>query len=178
LLGHLSTTVLVDRGDAAHRISLVKDEVIVHEGFGFAFEELVLESEGLEVGDGFIGVRIGIYAVEGGTVGERIGEVLPGTLRFDAQGTPRSEVDTLTRATGDLVFIFDGSQAGGLMASAQGGSLADVEVVRVTIYNLPHSHVVWLGWGMMMLGMAAVTWAGRKPHDGKQPDGESEPEEE
>jgi hypothetical protein len=31
---------------------------------------------------------------------------------------------------------------------------------------------------MMMLGMAAVTWAGRKPHDGKQPDGESEPEEE
>ena len=178
LLGHLSTTVLVDRGDAAHRISLVKDEVIVHEGFGFAFEELVLESEGLEVGDGFIGVQIGIYAVEGGTVGERIGEVLPGTLRFDAQGTPRSEVDTLTRATGDLVFIFDGSQAGGLMASAQGGSLADVEVVRVTIYNLPHSHVVWLGWGMMMLGMAAVTLAGRKPHDGKQPDGESEPEEE
>jgi len=178
LLGHLSTTVLVDRGDAAHRISLVKDEVIVHEGFGFAFEELVLESEGLEVGDGFIGVRIGIYAVEGGTVGERIGEVLPGTLRFDAQGTPRSEVDTLTRATGDLVFIFDGSQAGGLMASAQGGSLADVEVVRVTIYNLPHSHVVWLGWGMMMLGMVAVTWAGRKPHDGKQHGGESEPEEE
>ncbi|MEC8264666.1 MAG: cytochrome c biogenesis protein CcsA, partial [Candidatus Thermoplasmatota archaeon] len=31
LLGHLSTTVLVDRGDASHRVSLVKDEVIVHD---------------------------------------------------------------------------------------------------------------------------------------------------
>ena len=28
LLGHLSTTVLVDRGDASHRVSLVKDEVL------------------------------------------------------------------------------------------------------------------------------------------------------
>ena len=55
ILGHLSTTVLVDRGDATHRISLVKDEVIVHEGFGFEFDELILESEDLEVGDGFIG---------------------------------------------------------------------------------------------------------------------------
>jgi cytochrome c biogenesis factor len=160
LLGHLSTTVLVDRGDAAHRISLVKDEVIVHEGFGLVFEELVLESEGLEVGDGFIGVRIGIFEVNNGEVGDRLGEVLPGTLRFDAQGTPRSEVDTLTRLTGDLVFIFDGSQAGGLMATAQSGSLSDVEVVRVTVYNLPHAHTVWLGWGVMMLGMATVTWAG------------------
>ena len=178
LLGHLSTTVLVDRGDAAHRISLVKDEVIIHDGFGFVFEELVLESENLEVGDGFIGVQIGIFAVENGDVGERIGEVLPGTLRFDNQGTPRSEVDTLTRATGDLVFIFDGSQAGGLMASAQGGSLSDVEVVRVTIYNLPHSHVVWLGWGMMMLGMLAVAWTGMKRDNGMQPGGESQHEEE
>jgi len=137
-----------------------------------------LESENLEVGDGFIGVQIGIFAVENGDVGERIGEVLPGTLRFDDQGTPRSEVDTLTRATGDLVFIFDGSQAGGLMASAQGGSLSDVEVVRVTIYNLPHSHVVWLGWGMMMLGMLSVAWTGMKRDNGMQPGGESQHEEE
>ena len=49
LLGHLSTTVLVDRGDASHRLSLVKDEVIVHEGMGYEFTALVLESEDLEV---------------------------------------------------------------------------------------------------------------------------------
>ena len=161
LLGHLSTTVLVDRGDASHRISLVKDEVIVHQGFGFEFEELVLQSDGLEVGDGFIGVRINIYQMDGSEVGEKIGDVLPGTLRFDSQGTPRSEVATLTQLTGDLVFIFDGTQAGSLMNTAQGGSAEDVELVRVTVYNLPHSHVVWLGWCMMMAGMALVTWAGK-----------------
>ena len=161
LLGHLSTTVLVDRGDASHRISLVKDEVIVHQGFGFEFEELVLQSDGLEVGDGFIGVRINIYQMDGSEVGEKIGDVLPGTLRFDSQGTPRSEVATLTQLTGDLVFIFDGTQAGSLMNTAQGGSVEDVELVRVTVYNLPHSHVVWLGWCMMMAGMALVTWAGK-----------------
>jgi hypothetical protein len=64
------------------------------------------------------------------------------------------------------------------MASAQGGSLSDVEVVRVTIYNLPHSHVVWLGWGMMMLGMLAVAWTGMKRDNGMQPGGESQLEEE
>lgn len=160
LLGHLSTTVLVDRGAAEHRLSLVKDEVILHEGLGFEFTELVLESEGLDVGDGFIGAKITVYALNDGSVGEAIGEVMPGTLRFDSQGIPRSEVDTLTRMTGDVVFIFDGSQAGALMSTAQGGSLDDVEIVRVTVYNLPHSHTVWLGWVTMMAGMALVAAAG------------------
>ena len=162
LLGHLSTTVLVDRGDASHRLSLVKDEVIVHEGLGFEFTELVLESEGLEVGDGFIGVSIDVFAMDGATVGEQIGTVTPGTLRFDDQGIPRSEVATLTRLTGDVVFIFDGSQAGALMASSNGGSLEDIELVRVTVYDLPHSHLVWAGWVMMMGGMALVALAGIK----------------
>ena len=162
LLGHLSTTVLVDRGDASHRLSLVKDEVIVHEGMGFEFTELVVEDEGLEVGDGFIGVRIHVYTMEGTAVGERIGTVTPGTLRFDSQGIPRSEVATLTRLTGDIVFIFDGSQAGALMSSSNGGGLESIELVRVTIYDLPHSHAVWAGWTMMMGGMALVAFAGTK----------------
>jgi hypothetical protein len=162
LLGHLSTTVLVDRGDASHRLSLVKDEVIVHEGLGFEFTGLVLESDGLEVGDGFIGVRIDVYTVEDGEVGSLLGTVTPGTLRFDSQGVPRSEVATLTRLTGDIVFIFDGSQAGALMSSSNGGDLENVELVRVTVYDLPHSHLVWLGWGMMMVGMALVAFAGAK----------------
>ena len=161
LLGHLSTTVLVDRGDASHRLSLVKNEVIVHEGMGFEFTELVLESD-LEVGDGFIGVRIDVYTMEGSEVGDLIGTVTPGTLRFDSQGMPRSEVATLTRLTGDIVFIFDGSQAGALMSSSNGGDLETIELVRVTVYDLPHSHLVWLGWGMMMAGMAFVAFAGAK----------------
>ena len=160
ILGHLSTTVLVERGDAAHRISLVKDEVIVHDGLGFEFTEVVLTSDGLEVGDGFIGVEISVYEMDGTEVGEKIGEVLPGTLRFDSQGVPRSEVATLTRLTGDVVFIFDGSQASSLMATAQGSDVDEIQLVRVTVYNLPHSHVVWLGWCAMMAGMALVAWSG------------------
>ena len=159
LLGHLSTTVLVDRGDASHRVSLVKDEVIVHNGLGFEFVGLELESEGLEVGDGFIGVRIKVYEMDGNTVGTHIGEVVPGTLRFDSQGVPRPEVAALTRLTGDVVFIFDGSQAGGLMASAV-ATVESIELVVVTVYDLPHSHLVWVGWCAMMGGMALVTWAG------------------
>lgn len=162
LLGHLSTTVLVDRGDASHRLSLVKDEVIVHEGMGYEFTALVLESEGLEVGDGFIGVQINVYTMDGRSVGDLIGTVTPGTLRFDSQGIPRSEVATLTRLTGDIVFIFDGSQAGALMSSSNGGGLEDIELVRVTVYDLPHSHLVWAGWTMMMAGMVLVAFAGAK----------------
>ena len=75
---------------------------------------------------------------------------------------PRSEVATLTRLTGDIVFIFDGSQAGALMSSSNGGDLETIELVRVTVYDLPHSHLVWLGWGMMMAGMALVAFAGAK----------------
>ena len=160
LLGHLSTTVLVDRGDASHRVSLIKDEVIVHNGLGFEFVGLELESEDLEVGDGFIGVRIKVYEMDGNSIGSQIGEVVPGTLRFDSQGIPRSEVATLTRLTGDVVFIFDGSQAGGLMASAGSDGLDSIELVRVTVYDLPHSHLVWVGWCAMMGGMTLVAWAG------------------
>ena len=46
------------------------------------------------------------------------------------------------------------------MATAQGGNLENVELVRVTVYNLPHSHVVWLGWVTMMGGMALVSLVG------------------
>ena len=160
LLGHLSTTVLVDRGDASHRLSLVKDETIVYEDMGFEFTGLENQSTGLEVGDGFIGANINVYEMEDGDQRTLIGEVTPGTLRFDSQGFPRSEVATLTRWTGDVVFIFDGSQAGTLMTAAGDGGLESIELVRVTIYDLPHSHAVWIGWCTMMLGMALIVIAG------------------
>ena len=37
------------------------------------------------------------------------------------------------------------------------GEIDDVERIRVTAYNLPGSHLVWIGWALMLLGMA-LTW--------------------
>ena len=54
------------------------------------------------------------------------------------------------------MFIFDGSQANGLMQqTAQNGS-DSIELVRVTVYDLPASHLVWLGWTTMLFGMGMI----------------------
>jgi hypothetical protein len=159
LIGHITTTVLVDRGDASHRITLVKDELVINGGYGFEFTELVATDDGLEVGDGFVGVSITVYDMDGGEKQE-IGVVEPGMLRFDRTGTARSEVDVLTRWSGDMVFIFDGTQAQGLMQQTSSEGLDSVNLVRVTIYDLPGSHLVWIGWAIMMLGMLGVTYSG------------------
>jgi hypothetical protein len=29
-------------------------------------------------------------------------------------------------------------------------------MVRVTIYDLPNSHLVWSGWSLMLIGMAQI----------------------
>ena len=168
LIGHAYTTVLVDRGDASHRVTMVKDEIVVNGNFGYEFTGLRLTSENLEVGDGYVGIQINVYEVSQGSIGDMIGTVEPGMLRFDTttdsgwvlQSTSRSEVDTLTRWSGDIVFIFDGSQANGLMQqTAQNGS-DSVQIVRVTVYDLPASHLVWLGWSTMLLGMGVVVIGG------------------
>jgi len=164
LIGHAYTTVLVDRGDASHRITMVKDEIVLDGDYGYEFVGLRMTSENLEVGDGYVGIQINVYALDEGSVGEKIGTVEPGMLRFDTttdsgfvlQSKSRSEVDTLTRWSGDLVFIFDGSQANGLMQQTVQNGSDSVQIVRVTVYDLPASHVVWLGWSMMLLGMAVV----------------------
>ena len=164
LLGHVYTTVLVDRGDASHRVTLVKGETVIHGDYGYQFTGLRLTSEDLEVGDGYVGIQIDVYELEGGEIGEQIGSVEPGMMRFDTttdsgfvlQSRSRSEVDTLTRWSGDIVFIFDGSQANGLMQqTAQNGS-ESIELVRVTVYDLPASHLVWLGWTTMLFGMGMI----------------------
>ena len=159
LIGHITTTVLVDRGDASHRITLVKDELVINGGYGFEFTELVATEDDLEVGDGFVGVSITVYEMDGSEKQE-IGVVEPGMLRFDKTGTARSEVDVLTRWSGDMVFIFDGTQAQGLMQQTSSEGLDSVNLVRVTIYDLPGSHLVWIGWAIMMLGMLGVTYSG------------------
>jgi hypothetical protein len=153
LIGHVFTTVLVDRGDASHRITLVRGEMVEVDGYGYVFEEIVLDNEGLEVGDGYVGAVISVYYGD-----EKIGEVEPGLIRFDGSNNPpRSEVDTLVRYHGDIVFIFDGSQTNGLMQQVSSDGVDSVQRMRVIIYDLPGSHLVWAGWAIMMVGMAWLT---------------------
>ena len=162
LIGHVFTTVLVDRGDASHRITLVRGEMVEVDGYGYVFEEIVLENEDLEVGDGYVGAVISVYSGD-----EKIGEVEPGLIRFDGSNNPpRSEVDTLVRYHGDIVFIFDGSQTTGLMQQVSSDGADSVQRMRVIIYDLPGSHLVWAGWAIMMVGMAWLTVldARKTPH--------------
>ncbi|NCG43133.1 MAG: hypothetical protein GWO84_06310 [Euryarchaeota archaeon] len=160
MIGHIFTTTLVNRGDASHRVSLVQGEITIHGDYGFEFLEIVLEDDGLEVGDGYVGIRIAVYEftenLDGVVDFTQIAIVEPGMLRFDSTGTARSEVDTLSRWHGDIVFIFDGSQASGLMQQATTDGLDSVEMVRVTIYDLQNSHLVWSGWSLMLIGMAQI----------------------
>mgnify|MGYP001158387670 CR=1 FL=1 len=164
LIGHVYTTVLVDRGDASHRVTMVKDEAVIHGSYGYEFTGLRMTSDDLEVGDGYVGIQIDVYALEGNNLGEKIGTVEPGMLRFDTttdtgfvvQSRSRSEVDTLSRWNGDIVFIFDGSQANGLMQQTALDGPESIELVRVTVYDLPASHLVWLGWVTMLIGMGVV----------------------
>ena len=164
LIGHVYTTVLVDRGDASHRVTMVKDEAVIHGNYGYEFTGLRMTSDDLEVGDGYVGIQIDVYALDGDNLGEKIGTVEPGMLRFDTttdtgfivQSRSRSEVDTLSRWNGDIVFIFDGSQANGLMQQTALDGPESIELVRVTVYDLPASHLVWLGWVTMLIGMGVV----------------------
>ena len=162
LVGHVFTTVLVDRGDATHRITLVRGETVEVDGYGYVFDDIVLENENLEVGDGYVGAIISVYSGD-----EKIGEVEPGLIRFDGSSNPpRSEVDTLVRYHGDIVFIFDGSQTTGLMQQVSTEGTESVQRMRVIIYDLPGSHLVWAGWALMMVGMAWLTVldARKTPH--------------
>ena len=162
LVGHVFTTVLVDRGDATHRITLVRGEMVEVDGYGYVFDDIVLENENLEVGDGYVGAIISVYSGD-----EKIGEVEPGLIRFDeSSNPPRSEVDTLVRYHGDIVFIFDGSQTNGLMQQVSTDGADSVQRMRVIIYDLPGSHLVWAGWALMMVGMAWLTVldARKTPH--------------
>ena len=154
IIGHLLSTTIVDRGDASHRVTLIRDEAVVFEGYELTFVDVVTETEGLEIGAGYVGVKIEVRD-EGS--GELIDVVEPGMLRFDRtdesgkfvlSSSARSEIDILQRYYGDLVFIMDGTQAGSLMSD--GPDSADL--VRITVYDLPGIHLVWFGWFLMLWG--------------------------
>ena len=156
IIGHIFTTTLVDRGDATHRVTLIRDEVVVYEGYGYMFTDVELTSDDLEVGDGLVTLSIEIYSIDDGKIGEKLTTLQPGVLRFDSTMFPRSEVDTYSRLTGDTVVIFDGTQASSLMQSVSTDGTESVELIRVTVYTLHGSHLVWVGWVLMLTGMLSL----------------------
>jgi len=156
IIGHIFTTTLVDRGDATHRVTLIRDEVVVYEGYGYMFTDVELTSDDLEVGDGLVTLSIEIYSIDDGKIGEKLTTLQPGVLRFDSTMFPRSEVDTYSRLTGDTVVIFDGTQASSLMQSVSTDGTESVELIRVTVYTLHGSHLVWVGWVLMLIGMLSL----------------------
>ena len=159
LVGHVLTTTLVDRVDPSHQITLIRNEQIRHGDFLYEMTDITTLvrdedpefSEKFRVADGFFGIQINVYD----TNGEFISSVEPGVLRFDsADGAirPRSEVDRLVDWKGDTILILDLSQMNQIMTHAMMGELDDVDRVRLTVYDLPGSHLVWIGWIMIMIG--------------------------
>ena len=164
LVGHIFATTLVERSAISHRLSLSQDDALIEDDLALVFTELKLLSEGdeefdsrFDVGSRYVGVVVEVYdANSDGTRGDFVATMEPGVLSFD-NGFDRSEVATLSRATGDFILIFDLSQANELGMAMVLGEIDDVERIRVTAYNLPGSHLVWIGWTLMLLGMA-LTW--------------------
>lgn len=157
LAGHVFSTTLVDRGDPSHRITMLRDEAVEVDGLSYTFTGVELvPAEELNVGDGAVHVVVEVRD------GDRLlGVAEPGMTRFDASGFPRSEVDVIRGLTGDIVLIFDFTQAGDLMQQVAFEGEDSVDAVRVTVYRLPQSHLVWAGWSMMLLGMASLAVAER-----------------
>ena len=160
LVGHVFTTTLVQRGDPSHIVMLAKDTPIEHDGYWYTFTELEAygpddEQWDEKVGDGKIHVTVEVRKESDGDI---IATMNPGMLRFDEGGIPaRAETDIWHRPHGDLVMIFDQSQANqlGLVSFMQQGE--SVDRIRVVIYDLTGSHLVWAGWSLILIG-TALTW--------------------
>ncbi|MDP6856282.1 MAG: cytochrome c biogenesis protein CcsA [Candidatus Thalassarchaeaceae archaeon] len=158
LIGHVLTTTLVDRVDPSHQITLIRNEEVRHGDYIFKMTDILTTSpedpeydERFSIGDGFFGIHIEVYDLSG----DLLGSVEPGVLRFDsADGAirPRSEVDRIVHWTGDTILILDLTQMNQIMTQAMMGELDDVDRIRLTVYDLPGSHMVWIGWAMIVLG--------------------------
>ena len=68
----------------------------------------------------------------------------------------------MSRLSGDTIVILDLAQSNDLLSSMILGGVDEVETVRVTIYDLQGSHLVWLGWALIMLGGLAALSSGRE----------------
>tara|TARA_B100000674_G_scaffold345755_2_gene289351 strand:+ start:1490 stop:3685 length:2196 start_codon:yes stop_codon:yes gene_type:complete len=150
VIGHVMSTTIIDRGTFSHSVTMIKDERVEWEGYEFEFTEVVTQTDGLEVGDGYLGAVINVYED-----GELIETVEPGVLRFDTRS--RSEVDRVSMWHGDLVLIMDGTQARSLMEGS--------DLVRIMVYDLPGIHLVWGGWALMLLSSLAIWMPRSDPTD-------------
>jgi len=160
LVGHVFTTTLVQRGDPSHIVMLPKDAAIEHGDYWYTFTELSAtgpDDEGWDesVGDGKIVVTV---EVRKSIDGEIIATLTPGMLRFDEGGiTARPETDIWHRPQGDIVMIFDQSQANDLRITSFMQQGESIDSVRVVIYDLTGSHLVWTGWILILIG-TALNW--------------------
>lgn len=160
LVGHVFTTTLVQRGDPSHIVMLAKDTPIEHGGYWYTFTELTAtdpDDDGWDevVGDGKIVVTV---EVRKEVDGDAIATLTPGMLRFDEGGiSARPETDIWHRPQGDLVMIFDQSQANELYLTSFMHQGESVDRVRVVIYDLTGSHLVWTGWALILIG-TALNW--------------------
>ena len=164
LVGHIFTTTLVDRTDSSHQVVLVQDDQVSHEGLYLTFTEWTIISsddepfsDRFKVGDGFLGAEIEVRDESG----KLLDTVNPGMLRFDdSNGFPRSEVARYSSWSGDTVFIFDWSQTQELGNASDTIDMASGEVeldrVRLTVYHLPGSHLVWAGWLIIILSTFTI----------------------
>ena len=159
LIGHVLTTTLVDRVDPSHQVTLIRDEPVQHGDLIFTMRDIETSVRGeplfddrFNIGDAFFGIVIDV----GDADGKSLGEVRPGVLRFDAEEsgsiTPRSEVDRLVMWDGDIIMILDLNQMSLIMNDGLLGGLDEVDRVRLTVYDLPGSHLVWAGWIMIVIG--------------------------
>ena len=158
LIGHVLTTTLVDRVDPSHQITLIRDEQVRHGDYIFKMTDILTTGPGdpeyderFSIGDGFFGIQIEVFDLNG----DFLGSVEPGVLRFDsADGAirPRSEIDRIVHWSGETILILDLTQMNQIMTQAMMGELEDVDRIRLTVYDLPGSHMVWIGWAMIVLG--------------------------
>ena len=159
LIGHVLTTTLVDRVDPSHQVTLIRDEPVQHGDLIFTMRDIETSVRGepifddrFNIGDAFFGIVIDVEDLDG----KSLGEVRPGVLRFDAEEsgsiTPRSEVDRLVMWDGDVIMILDLNQMSLIMNDGLLGGLDEVDRVRLTVYDLPGSHLVWTGWIMIVIG--------------------------
>ena len=170
LVGHIFTTTLVDRTNPSHQVVLVQGDELSHEGLQLTFTEWTVLSSSDEafidrfkVGDGFLGAEIEVRDERG----DLLDKVNPGMLRFDdSNGFPRSEVARYSSWTGDTVFIFDWSQTQELGNTSDtidmGSGEVELDRVRLTVYHLPGSHLVWAGWLMILLSTFTI-WITSSP---------------
>jgi len=157
LIGHVLTTTLVDRSHPSHLVPLERGQSVEHDGYELMFvgTELITaddEAYDFSVGDDFLAMIIEVRRD-----GELIDTLRPGVLLFISSSgaiNMRSEVDRMTGLTGDTIVILDTVQSSDLLNPMMMSATDDVETIRITVYSLSGSHLVWAGWVLVMLGGA------------------------